>query len=60
MNPLRNSLCACIVGCAAFLNSFSARADTTYVVRQEFTVKELPAGAKEVEVANEGAVRTIR
>ena len=48
MNPLHLSLCLGIAACATFLNPLSAQADTTYVVRQEFTVKEVPPGAKNV------------
>ena len=48
MNSLHNYLCAGIVGCAAFLTSFTASADTTYVVHQEFTVKDVPGGSKNV------------
>ena len=48
MNSLPRSLFARIVACSALLTSFTARADTTYVVRQSFTVKDLPEGAKNV------------
>lgn len=48
MNPLHRSLCAGLAACAVILSPLVARADTTYVVRQEFTVKDVPAGAKKV------------
>lgn len=51
MNPLRHSPVARLVVCALLLSGFSASrsyADTTYVVRQTFTVKDLPKDAKKV------------
>ena len=47
MNPLRHFLFLVVAACAASLD-MPARGDTTYVVRQEFTVKDLPQGSKNV------------
>ena len=51
MNPLRHLPVAGFAACAVLLSCFTAspsHADTTYVVRQTFTVKDLPADAKKV------------
>ena len=48
MNSLHRSLCAGVAACAALLQPIIAHADTTYTVRQEFTVKDVPQGAKNV------------
>ncbi|MEO7319871.1 MAG: transglutaminase-like domain-containing protein [Chthoniobacteraceae bacterium] len=47
MNSLRHSV-AFGIAFLQFVSVLPARADTTYIVRQEFTVKDVPAGAKSV------------
>ena len=50
MTSLHRTLFTGLFACAALFECSvqSARADTTYVVRQEFTVKNVPEGAKNV------------
>jgi transglutaminase-like putative cysteine protease len=48
MTTTRHSFIALIVAAAALVSPAGLRADSTYTVRQTFSVKSVPAGAKQV------------